>query len=399
MQHLLPTPSHPFKRLLHLEWILFGLIVILSTMTPPMSVGQQSPVVTIPLLVCFGWLGLKLPIKQPWPQKVVFMVISLGLIGIGTLKAVPGKLAITYIIWVMRGCLLFLWPGQIIVALTAWGLVVFSMYRQFQSRDMPLIEGRQEFMIGGFAVIFALSLIFVLMMLNTLVAERQSRDQLALAHQQLRTYSLRIEDQAILQERNRIARDIHDSLGHSLTGLNLQMEAVIKLWDIDPARARILLVGAKQLGTRALQDVRQSVSTLHRKPTPQRPLDIDIQSLISQVQQGADLKFQTHLNIEEQISQEIHLAIYRIVQEALTNICKHADATEVMVSLTTTPQQLQLEIKDNGCGFCIDQMTTGFGLQSMQERSQTLGGEYFIQSQPGSGCQIRVTIPVPVVHV
>ncbi|MCL6435933.1 MAG: ATP-binding protein [Leptolyngbyaceae cyanobacterium HOT.MB2.61] len=90
---------------------------------------------------------------------------------------------------------------------------------------------------------------------------------------------------------------------------------------------------------------------------------------------------------------EIKTAIYRIVQEALTNICKYATATEVAITLATTPDEIQVIVRDNGKGFDLNQTTTSFGLQGMRERTATLGGNLQIITSPGKGCQIMVQFP------
>ena len=97
----------------------------------------------------------------------------------------------------------------------------------------------------------------VLLLVNALITERQSREKLAIANDRLRHYAMRIENLAMVQERNRIAREIHDSLGHALTGLNLQLEGALKLWQSHPEQARQFLHEAKQSGSTALSEVRR----------------------------------------------------------------------------------------------------------------------------------------------
>jgi signal transduction histidine kinase len=106
-------------------------------------------------------------------------------------------------------------------------------------------------------LVFGLGIFFVLQLVNKLLAERQIRQQLALAHEQLQEYSAKIEDLAAVQERNRIARDIHDSLGHALTSLNIQLQTAGKLWQKNPNQAHFFLAQAQKLGTIAMKEVRQ----------------------------------------------------------------------------------------------------------------------------------------------
>jgi signal transduction histidine kinase len=94
------------------------------------------------------------------------------------------------------------------------------------------------------------------------------------------------------------------------------------------------------------------------------------------------------------MSAEVKTAVYRIVQEALTNICKHSDATQVTLQLQTIHRHLHLQIEDNGRGFNLEQNTTGFGLQGMQERTVALGGHFKLASEIGKGCRVTVDIPL-----
>jgi signal transduction histidine kinase len=89
------------------------------------------------------------------------------------------------------------------------------------------------------------------------------------------------------------------------------------------------------------------------------------------------------------------MVIYRIIQEALTNITKYANATDVKIKLQALPTELVLMIQDNGKGFNIEQNTTGFGLQGMRERTLVQGGKFEINTLPGSGCRITAKFPLP----
>jgi signal transduction histidine kinase len=197
-----------------------------------------------------------------------------------------------------------------------------------------------------------------------------------------------------LEERNRIAREIHDSLGHSLTALNLQLETALKLWESNPGKAETFLATAKELGSKALKDVRQSVSTMRSNPLQEQSLERAIASLAENFHRSNSILPVYQINLEYSLPPEINTAIYRITQESLTNISKYACATEVKLELTTIRSNLRLIIQDNGRGFDVRQNTTGFGLHSMRDRTLALAGEFNINSTPGSGCKITVNIPL-----
>jgi len=202
-----------------------------------------------------------------------------------------------------------------------------------------------------------------------------------------------LEEMATVEERNRIARDIHDSLGHALVALNIQMETAIELWRDQPEKAYEFLVGAKQLGSEALQSVRSSVSEIRSTPLGGQLLEEAIASLAREFYRTTGVQPNCQIDQVKPLSNQVSTVIYRIVQEALTNILKHASATAVTIRLQLTEAGLSLDLEDNGKGFHFDANRSGYGLQGMQERVTALGGHLIITSAPGSGSRITTILP------
>ena len=227
-----------------------------------------------------------------------------------------------------------------------------------------------------------------------MVAEYQTQEKLSLVYKQLWQCVLQVEDLSALQERNRIARDLHDSLGHALTSLNVQLQAAIKLWQINPSQAQIFLAQAQRLGAIAIKEVRQSVSTLRTDAFEEQSLEALLLSLVEDFRQSTGVSPSISVSLPTAIPQEVAITLYRIVQEALTNICKYAEATEVQIQLSATPDKVNLNVTDNGKGFKLEQNTNGFGLQGMQERVATLRGYFHIKTKPNAGCQIFTELPL-----
>jgi two-component system, sensor histidine kinase and response regulator len=259
---------------------------------------------------------------------------------------------------------------------------------------------------------------------------QQSQAELLQALDQERSLQQCIEKMAAIEERNRIAREIHDSLGHSLTALNVQMQAVASLLLTDPMQAQSFLHQAQRLGKTAMQEVRESVSALRAESQePAEPLSETIEALAEEFRQVTGITPTVHTNVTRPISCFVSKTLYRIVQEALTNISKYAQAAQVQINLVTKNdnngqdaaeerlparkigitlplsirsqsqkaklrQRICLTIADNGQGFNCQQKTTGFGLQGMQERVAALDGELYLTTSPGSGCQIQVELPL-----
>ncbi|MDJ0704491.1 MAG: response regulator [Leptolyngbyaceae cyanobacterium MO_188.B28] len=203
----------------------------------------------------------------------------------------------------------------------------------------------------------------------------------------------RIEEMTALEERHRIARDIHDSLGHALVALNIQMETALTLWKEAPDKAYAFLVEAKQSGSSALQAVRKSVSDLRTDPLQGQLLEQAIANLTQEFHQTTGISLKRQIDLSMPFSNSVNTVVYRIVQEGLTNICKYANASAVHLQIQTTPVELQLMLQDDGDGFCVDESQAGFGLRGMRERVAALGGRLEIDSQPGAGCRITASFP------
>ncbi|MEH1966362.1 sensor histidine kinase [Nostoc sp.] len=417
MSRPIQIKKHPFPSLLYLEWTLLAITALTAVIPPPLrrfrpkppelsicgafpdlSVCSILPELSIFSLIIFALMGLRLPSNKQ-TTKVIYTVIEIlliliiGLFGERFARLFP----FLYIILVTRSCLIFQLPGRLFVTSLSFTLFLITTqlkYQLFNFQASPQAQERYRFLILNSSLVFGLSLVFVLLMMNAVLSERQSREKLALANEKLRQYAMQIENQATLEERNRIAREIHDSLGHSLTALNLQLETALKLWQSNPGKAETFLATAKELGSKALKDVRQSVSTMRSNPLQEQSLERAIASLSENFHRSNGILPIYKINLEYSLPPEINTAIYRITQESLTNISKYAYATEVKLELTTTRGNLRLIIQDNGRGFDLGQNTTGFGLHSMRDRTLALGGEFNISSTLGSGCKITVDIPL-----
>jgi signal transduction histidine kinase len=417
MSILIQIKKHPFPSLLYLEWILLAITALTAVIPPPLrrfhhkppelsicsvfpdlSICNLLPELSIYTLIIFALMGLWLP-KSNQRTKVIYTIIQIllilmtGLFGERFARLFP----FLYIILVTRSCLIFQLPGRLFItglSFTLFLLTTQLKYQLFSLQSSSQAQERFRFFSLNWSLGFALSLVFVLLMMNAVLSERHSREKLAIANEKLRQYATRIENQATLEERNRIAREIHDSLGHSLTALNLQLETALKLWQSNPVKAETFLATAKELGSKALKDVRQSVSAMRFNPLQEQSLELAIASLAENFHRSNGILPIYQINLEYPLPPEINTGIYRITQESLTNIFKYAYPTEVKLELTTARGNLRLIIQDNGRGFDVRQNTTGFGLHSMRDRTLALGGEFNINSTPGSGCKITVNIPL-----
>ena len=223
-------------------------------------------------------------------------------------------------------------------------------------------------------------------------AERLTRD-LETANRQLAEYASQAEELAATQERNRLARDIHDNLGHYLTIVNVQIEAAKVTCESDPARALDALDKAQDMARKGLNSVRESVAALRVSPVENRPLEDAIAELVDEsCTTGITTEF--HLVGDSRpVESKSALALYRAAQEGLTNVRKHAQASHADVTLDfSQPDHIRLSILDDGAG--ASDTSRGFGLMGIRERVQLLDGEFKVETQVGKGFRLEVTIPV-----
>ena len=399
--------NHPFPLFAYLEWILLSICMLmelrLSGLARPGLVQESSnsPLVFFALIV-FGIMGLRLPRVKIF-NKIIYTLSGLLLMflanyGLG--KGIGFTLPFLLIL-VIRSCLVFELHGRLFVAALSWLIFIFTL-----NTNIPFIPTKLRFENSELltniilhlqitaGVLFTFILLFVLLLVNTVISERQSRQKLVLAHEQLRQYALRIEDQATLQERSRIAREIHDSIGHSLTAQSIQLENALLFIDTNIDKAKSFLLQGKKMGANALKEVRFSVATLRSDPLKGKSLEFAVEDLFNEFQLQFKIKPKFDLQVSQTLSPEINLAIYRIIQEALTNISKHSDADSVVIEIKTVDNSLYLNIQDNGVGFNPKQNTTGFGLQSMRDRADALAGKFYLNSKSGEGCSIMISLPL-----
>ncbi len=255
-------------------------------------------------------------------------------------------------------------------------------------------------------MIFTLLLVFMLSIARVIDSdERNQRHQeelladLEASNVKLQLYAEQVAELAATEERNRLARDIHDSVGHRLTVVNIQLEKALAFKDRDPAEAEQAILDARQAAREALQDVRRSVGTL-RDGRGRFSLDQELGKLVQGMRHGRFTLDYQFGGQEEAYPYPVLIALYRVAQEGLTNVQKHAQASQVSLHVALGEEAATLCLCDNGEGFetavladLAAAKTHSFGLQGIQERLELVRGQMTITSQPGGGTELRITIP------
>lgn len=223
---------------------------------------------------------------------------------------------------------------------------------------------------------------------------RSQAASLAQANQQLHHYATTLEELAISRERNRMARELHDTLAHTLSGLTVQMEAIKAYWDVDPQTAKALQLQALAVARTGQQETRRALKALRATPLENLGLSGAIGELSTSAAATAQLQLTLTLPPTLPIlAPDIEQAVYRIAQEAITNVTQHANARQLLIELSYTDQLLVLIVQDNGCGFDAQLVPAGhFGVTGMHERAQLAGGQLTLTSSPGSGTRVQLGI-------
>ncbi len=201
---------------------------------------------------------------------------------------------------------------------------------------------------------------------------------------------------AILQERNRIARDIHDTLAQGFTGIVVQLEAAEDALTKAPAQAPLYIVRARDLARQSLSEARRSVWALRPQALEEGRLPGALEDLARQMTFGTSIHAEFYVHGKPQaLAAEVESNLLRIGQEALTNILKHARASAARVELSFERRQVRLSVQDNGQGFDpgLPAVADGFGLTGMRERAKGLGGQLTLSSRPGHGTEVVVVAP------
>jgi signal transduction histidine kinase len=273
-------------------------------------------------------------------------------------------------------------------------LVIVAVY----IATVYLYGGSVQVVWNGFPTFIA-GLIFIVVFTQMTLNEEASRreverllGELTVANQQLRDYALQVEDLATMKERNRLAREIHDGLGHYLTTINMQIQAAKAVSYKNPEKSDEMLAKAQLLTQEALADVRKSVAALRSSTERSENLSEQIGTLFGNL---TSFEIEGKLIVEgneRSLDLPSYWALFRAAQEGISNTCKHAKAKHIWINLDYhDPESVRLVVRDDGLG--ADTIQGGYGLTGLKERVNHLGGTVEINPQKGEGFSFEVKIP------
>ena len=313
---------------------------------------------------------------------VAYFVVQLLLAAILIrLRGNAGELSLILLPLAGQSALLLPMPGMVPVCFLIYVTLV-----------MPLLLRSKWVDAIAVALVYGTGIVFVVVFTRVAASEREARTSLAEANQLLRDHASQVEELATTKERNRLAREIHDSLGHYLTVVNVQIGAAQAILEQDRARALDHLSKAQALTQEGLAEVRHSVAALRASPTESRPLPEALAKLAAQWNAaGLRVEFVVAGTIRP-LTPQANLTLYRAAQEALTNVGKHAHATSVDLHLDYRDERsVLLRVTDDGVG--RDNSEGGFGLLGVRERVQLLSGAVRVRTDTGKGFALEVELP------
>ncbi|MCL4265288.1 MAG: sensor histidine kinase [Anaerolineae bacterium] len=285
--------------------------------------------------------------------------------------------------------------GTAVVCAALLALIYFIFLRH-----TPLEYAVEALLQISAALIF--TLIFTYIALREVAAREhiaQLAGELHSANLRLAEYAAQAEELATTKERNRLAREIHDNLGHYLTVINVQLEAARTIMPENPEKAADSLQKAQKLTQEGLSAIRHSISALRESPLENQTLPQALTQLVTETQEAglkAELKV---IGATYDLEPKASLTLYRVAQEGLTNTRKHAQAGQVIVTLDySQPEWVTLTVVDDGVGTAVPD-GNGFGLMGIRERVQLLGGETAVTTTPHTGFTLRATIPTHTTHL
>ena len=282
------------------------------------------------------------------------------------------------------------WRQVFFFSLGIAGLNLGLLAALFAPGSPPYVVGSTVTVIQ--TVVFLAVGYFISWLMTRLRAQQQSLEQVNL---QLSHYASTLENLAISRERNRMARELHDTLAHTLSTLSVQLETVKAYWDVDPAAAQQILNKSLETTRSGLQETRRALKSLRASPLDDLGLRLAVHQLAESAASRGNLALELLLSEAlPALSPDVEQCVYRVAQEAVANVVHHAGARTLTVRLTGADGRVSLLVRDDGRGFDPNGVPQPghFGLAGMRERAQLVGGQLTITSRPERGTTIQLTV-------
>lgn len=271
----------------------------------------------------------------------------------------------------------------------AYSVCVTGVYCKFLIHDPILAESSSNPLVSlifaGGSILKSFQALVIIVLVAALVRSLVSAKKEMLEKDRLANDLSKLAKDV---ERARIAQDLHDSVGHVLTSLKLQLEVATKLFHKDSNKAESALKKASELSVKSLQDVRSAVSIMKLE---EFDLNDSIEALLKELATTGDIAVSSDLDLPE-IDPASAYQIFRVIQESTTNILRHAKASSVELKATTHGLETVISIKDDGVGFDLTQLENGSGINGMKSRIESIGGTFSISGDREKGTIVKIVL-------
>lgn len=403
-------------------WIIIGPILVVVNMAQ----GASLPMAEIANLTLIERLTL--------PNIAPILAMELALLLLLTLPQVARSLRSRFVPIMLVLALIpllvgqYWWPAEnplqtpfvifffVMLVFIAWQynfryvFVYVLALTLYQARFTRILERwPMSFNMGWLILQAAMMLIVGYIIVQLVSIHREQRAALAeayerqaAAHRRLQQYAATVEELTISRERNRLARELHDTLAHSLSAATVQLEAVRSVWHVDRIRAEALLDQTDETIRRGLVEARRAMQRLRASPLEEEGLTGALRQLAETAAERSGAHLALHLtpDLDGRAAPAAEQGLYRVAQEALENVVRHAEARHIVVRLETQDRRLVLTVQDDGQGIAAGEERdgrsgnpNGLGILGMRERAGVVGGQLDIDSRPGLGTTVRLAVP------
>jgi signal transduction histidine kinase len=362
---------------------------------------EHAPGAVWSMLGCTSLLLVYLLAPQPrrWLQRrylpVALVILSLTpfigeLLSVHDGPAAYGKVSLEYAFVLFAPLFVCAWQYGLRPALLLTVVATISDLALSLAVASPHTEVFRHLVVSRAAVFFAAAFITA----RLVDAQRAQHASLQEAHRRLATHALALEQLATSRERHRIAREIHDTLAHTLTALAVQLEAIRALWTNEPESARAMVERSLATTRAGLSETRRTLQALRASPIEDLGLVLALRNLAENAVARTDAALTLDLPTEPlTMPAELEHGLFRIAEESMENMVRHAQAHQVTLALQSQDDGVTLRVSDDGCGFEVAQTPeSAFGLRGLQERAKMLGGTLAVESAPGHGTTIRFSV-------
>ena len=331
---------------------------------------------------------------QRWPHPTWFLALyfsfALALLGVAAwLNPI-----FVYIIGMLFGQMFSILP-PVLIAPAILGLLATIVLSANGGRLPTSLDWGDALSIGVQAALMLLLYFYIYHVVRTSGERAGLVNELRAANEQLARAQAEQQELVVLRERERMARDLHDGLGHSLVALSVQLEAVQRLYPVDPARASAQIDDMKRLTRDSMAELRRTLDALRAPGLGNESLREALEGLCAALATRPGIEVSWVVGDEVDLPPAVAEAVWRVAQEALVNVERHAVATHARLVLESHPDAVVLTVSDDGRGLPPDAETRPghYGLRGMRERVEGLGGTLTLSAN-GNGAVVSARLPV-----